>query len=118
MTGQKLLWVGLLLTPAMISAGQVLFKMTGLRLAERTDASPLRVLVDPFLLSALAIYGAGTLLWIYVLRHLPLGQAYPFMALSFVLVPLASVLIFHEVLTLRYWIGTAMIIAGMIVINT
>ncbi len=112
-----LLWACALLTPALISGGQVLFRYTGIRVQEQGGGF-LRLIVEPFFVSALALYAATTFVWVYVLRHLPLSQAYPFMALSFVLVPLASVLIFHEVLTLRYWIGTAMIIAGMIVINT
>jgi drug/metabolite transporter (DMT)-like permease len=116
-----LLWAGLLLTPVMISAGQVLFKMTGGRIDGR-DATGvsgvLRTLVDPYLLFAFAIYGSATVLWVYVLRHMPLSQAYPFMALSFVLVPLASLLFFGETLGLRYWIGAALIVAGMVVINT
>jgi undecaprenyl phosphate-alpha-L-ara4N flippase subunit ArnE len=116
-----LIWAGLLLTPAMISAGQVLFKMTGGRIGARGAegiAGLLRTLTDPYLLAAFAIYGTATVLWVYVLRHLPLSQAYPFMALSFVLVPLASTLIFGEPLGLRYWIGAAMIVAGMVIVST
>ncbi|MDG4650204.1 EamA family transporter [Roseibacterium sp. SDUM158017] len=115
-----LLWVGILLTPVMISAGQVLFKLTGGRIDGRGAtgvAGILRTLADPYLLLAFAIYGSATILWVYVLRHMPLSQAYPFMALSFVLVPLASLVVFGETLGLRYWIGAGLIVAGMVVIN-
>lgn len=112
------IWAGVIVTPALIAAGQVLFKFTGARLAARDGADFLRVLIDPYLLAALGIYGAGTLIWISVLRHLPLGQAYPFMAMSFVMVPLASMYFFGEPLGLRYWLGAAMIIAGMVIINS
>jgi undecaprenyl phosphate-alpha-L-ara4N flippase subunit ArnE len=108
-----LLWVGLGVTPFLITAGQVLFKFAGLRLAARDGAGFLRVLIDPYLLAALALYGLGTIIWIYVLRHLALSQAYPVMATTFLLVPLASVLIFGEVLTWRYWLGAGLIVAGM-----
>jgi len=111
-------WAGLIVTPVMISAGQVLFKMTGMRLAGRPGSSFFGVLLDPYLLTALVIYGAGTLIWISVLRHLTLSQAYPVMAMTFVLVPLASVAFFGEALGLRYWIGAALIITGMIVISS
>lgn len=115
-----LLWLGLLLTPLMISAGQVLFKLTGGRVEARGDGGIgglLRTLLDPYLLLAFAIYGSATLLWVHVLRHMPLSQAYPFMALSFVLVPIASLLFFGETLGPRYWLGAGLIVAGMLVIN-
>lgn len=116
-----LIWTGLLLTPVMISVGQVLFKLAGGRIDGRTATGAMGVLhtlLDPFLLVALAIYGTATILWIYVLRHVPLSQAYPFMALSFVLVPLASWLFFGETLGLRYWIGAGLLLSGMAVMNT
>ncbi|MEM7088389.1 MAG: EamA family transporter [Pseudomonadota bacterium] len=72
-----------------------------------------RTVLDPFLLTALAIYGVATIVWVYALRHIPLSQAYPVMAFSFNLVPLASFAFLGETLGLRYWIG-----AGMIVMNT
>ena len=40
------------------------------------------------------------------------------MALSFVLVPVASVMVFGETLGLRYWIGAGLIVAGMLVIRS
>lgn len=116
-----LIWTGLLLTPVMISAGQVLFKLAGGRIDGREASGItglLYTLFDPFLLSAFAIYGSATILWVYVLRSIPLSQAYPFMALSFVLVPLASYLFFGETLGLRYWIGAGLLLSGMVVMNT
>ena len=108
---------GLLVTPVMISVGQILFKIAGVRAADRGH-DLIRVMIDPYLLAALAIYGAGTLIWIHVLRTLPLSAAYPFMAMSFVLVPLFSTMIFGETITLRYWLGAAMIVGGMAVLST
>ncbi|WP_425080023.1 EamA family transporter [Ruegeria denitrificans] len=116
-----LVWAGLLCTPVMISAGQILFKLAGNRIDGREAsglAGLIQTLFDPFLLTAFAIYGSATVLWVYVLRYLTLSQAYPFMALSFVLVPLASHVFFGETLGLRYWLGAALLISGMMVMNT
>lgn len=110
-------WAGVAVTPLMIAAGQILFKLAGTRLEER-GLSFVRVLIDPYLVTGVAIYGVATIVWVYVLRYLTLSQAYPFMAMSMVLVPLASAMFFAEVLTLRYWLGAALIIFGMLVINT
>lgn len=118
MKAVPLLWASLIVTPILITLGQVLFKFAGLRLGEREGAAFVRVLLDPYLLTALGLYGVGTLIWINVLKHLPLATAYPFMAATFILVPVASVLVFGESLGLRYWIGAVLIVAGMAVINS
>lgn len=109
---------GLVLTPLLISVGQILFKLT----SERTGGADLSgvaaMLMDPFLIAAIAIYGFGTVVWIYVLKAVPLTVAYPFMALTFCAVPLLAWALLGETLTLRYGIGVGLIVAGLLVVNT
>jgi drug/metabolite transporter (DMT)-like permease len=99
-----------------ISIGQLLFKAASSQLHFR------RPLAEPgglaILLLALALYGAATLVWVAVLAKAPLGRIYPLMALSFVLVPLGSLLFFKERLSSSYWAGTALIIGGFLVISS
>lgn len=64
---------------------------------------------------SITIYAAATLVWIHVLRTVPLTKAYPFMALSFVIVPIGSVLIFSEQVRVQYVIGTLLIVAGVVI---
>ena len=82
----------ILLTVGMICAGQILFKLVGLRLQAGIPILDYRVLSIGSV--SLVIYGFATLLWIYVLKTTPLTKAYPYMALCFVLVPVASVVLF------------------------
>lgn len=105
----------LIATPIMIAAGQVMFKRTSERLLARTDAGFLSIAFDPVFIAALALYGTATLLWIYVLKTVPLSYAYSFMALTFVIVPLLSLVFLGESLSWRYAVGSALIIAGLIV---
>lgn len=102
-------------TPIMIAAGQVMFKKTSERLLERGDAGFLSIAFDPVFIAALGLYGAATLLWIYVLKAVPLSYAYSFMALTFAIVPLLSFIFLGENLSWRYGVGSALIIAGLIV---
>jgi len=99
----------------LIACGQVLFKYVAL--LSVTSAHPWS---DPktlaFGVASLAVYGIATLLWIWVLREVPLSQAYPLMALSFVLVPAAGALIFGERVTLTYGIGVSLIVLGVVLI--
>ena len=97
----------------MIAAGQVMFKWAGINISSNKD----------FLFSkgfwiagaAIALYGFATIVWIYLLRNIPLSVAYPFMALSYVLVPLAAWVFFSEQITLTYMAGIALIILGVLV---
>lgn len=117
MTLAPSVWAALLLTPFLIAAGQVLFKMSSERLGDGA-AGFLNLAFDPWFILALVIYAIGTLVWMYVLKSVPLSRAHPIMALTFVLVPLSAAVFFQEPMTLKYWSGVGLILAGMFVINT
>ncbi|MHB0951007.1 MAG: EamA family transporter [Allorhizobium sp.] len=111
------LWIALIGTPLMIATGQVLFKMTSSTAGEFSARGLAGLMLNPILIAALAIYGIGTLIWIYVLKSVPLTIAYSFMGLTFFFVPLLAQIFLGETLTLRYAFGAALIIAGLIAIN-
>ena len=94
-----------------LAAGQILFKTLGLRL---TTFSVLWSDTATFgiFCAAMTLYAIATLAWIAALRTLPLSHAYIFMALGFVIIPLASHFLFGEPLTLRFALGTALIMGG------
>ena len=104
--------IAMLVTVVSISAGQVLFKTA----AGRANAANSMLAPDVLgiLLAAVTLYGGATLVWVYVLRHVPLSAAYVFMSLSFVIVPILSWLLFKENLTARYFMGMALIVAGIL----
>ena len=96
-----------------IACGQILFKLSAASL-HRTGS-----LFDPatllLLLSSFALYGIMTIAWIWVLQKAELGKIYPLMALAFVIVPLGSHLMFGERFQHQYFVGVALIMAGIIV---
>ncbi len=99
-----------------LAAGQLLFKLSARTLAGTDGASGLlRLAYEPYFLLSLAVYGSATVLWVWLLKELPLTVAYPFFALSFVFVPLISLFFLGEQVSLRYWAGIAMIMAGIYV---
>lgn len=73
------------------------------------------LLVNPYFWIALFIYGAATVLWVFTLSRVPLSRAMPFVALTFAIVPIVSVVALGEKLNLAYWIGVAIIAAGVYV---
>ena len=106
---------GLIATPALIALGQILFKLASRSAGEADAAGLLGLARNPYLLTALVIYGFGTILWVYTLKSVPLNAAYPFMALSFCIVPLLGYVWIGETVSLRHAAGMAMIMAGLLV---
>lgn len=58
-------------------------------------------------------WAAEVLLWIVALRFVPLGVAFPLMALSYALTPLASRQWLGERLSKRQLLGISLIVAGV-----
>ena len=68
---------------------------------------------DPWIISALAASAAAAVTWMAAMTKLELSHAYPFMSAVFVLVPLASILLFNEPATMPKIVGLALIVAGI-----
>lgn len=96
----------------MMALGQILFKLgsNGKTLAGITDIFSL--LFSPIILTALAVYGCTTILWLYILSKVKISFAYPIQALAFPIVLISSSLIFHEKIPLNRWVGVAVIVIG------
>ncbi len=75
----------------------------------------LRLLLRPWVVSALLVALLGALCWMAALTRFELSRAYPFMALSFVLVLLGSAAFFSESLTVAKVAGVALICIGLLV---
>ena len=104
----------LMLIPVLLSIGQILFKKTANAIvADSARRFLLSMFANPYLWSALFVYGAATLLWVFVLSRVELGKAMPFMALTFVIAPAASAMLFDERLDLMYWTGVLVIVVGV-----
>lgn len=92
----------------LISIGQVLLKRGMSGLASLINATySLEVWI------ALSLYGMGMLLWLDVLRKTSLHFAYPFIALSFILVPLLNSWLVKAPLQQSTLIGGLLIVAGI-----
>lgn len=97
-----------------IAGGQVLFKLAARGAAASTAGFPWDFL-NIYLFAALAVYGFATLLWVWVLKTLPLNVAYPFVGLAFIIVPVLAWLLLNETLDWRHLAGGVLIMAGVTV---
>jgi undecaprenyl phosphate-alpha-L-ara4N flippase subunit ArnE len=64
----------------------------------------------------LACYILVTVLWLFVLRTIPLSQAFPALGLTFALVPLASHYLLRERIFSSQWLGIVVIVVGAILV--
>lgn len=94
-----------------ISAGQILFKKAAVSMQGAHHWN--QWVCNGWLIAALALYGVTTLAWVWVLKHVPLHLAYPFMGLAYLLVPLFAWMVLGENLGWRTWAGNVLILAGI-----
>ncbi len=105
----------LVLFTVVLAGGQVLFKQAARAVVGLPAGRLIPVLVaTPAMWAAVALYGAATLLWVWILARVPLSQAYPWSALGIVIVPLAAMLAFGEEVRPIFWLGAALVIAGIL----
>lgn len=102
-----------LLNTAFMAAGQILFKTGSGGKEIRGLLDIIALFFSPAVFCGLCIYAAATGLWLYILSKAPISFAYPFQALAYPLVLLASALLFHEHISFQRWLGVAVIICGV-----
>ena len=74
-----------------------------------------QLLVNPWVLSALAALLVAVVTWMAAMTKLELSHAYPFVSLAFVLVVLCSAWLFNEPLTTTKLAGLALICVGIVI---
>ena len=118
MTTAKL--VQILLSVAGISAGQLLLKLAAVNMANpRVPSISIAGFgVNLYLVAGVGVLGVSTLLWVWVLRTVPLSIAYPFMALCFIIVPALGFYVLGEPVTWKTFVGSALIVGGVALIAT
>ncbi len=104
----------LVLLPLLLSGGQFCFKKASMSVVFHSFTRFLiSVVTNQYFWIALFIYGMATLLWLFILSRVPLSKAIPFIALTYVIVPVMAAVFFDEKLHLMYWMGVLIIIAGV-----
>ena len=105
-----------ILCVVLIAAGQMLFKVAAAQW--RIDGwswNTARSFLSPAMVLALIVYGMTTVLWVFILRTVPLSVAFPVYALVFVLVPVAAHVLLNEPWSWNALIGGAVIMLGVII---
>ena len=99
----------------LLAGGQLLFKRAALEIVGLPLSRLLPALaINPAMIAAMLLYAGSTILWVWILSRVPLSQAYPWVALGAIIVPLAATLLFGEVVTPVFWLGAILVGAGIL----
>ncbi|PWK45836.1 4-amino-4-deoxy-L-arabinose-phosphoundecaprenol flippase subunit ArnF [Pseudomonas sp. B21-040] len=106
----------------LVSAAQLgmRWSMTRLPSPENVLSSSIDLVAVAVVLSAIVAYALSMLCWLAALRDVPLGRAYSLLSISYALVYLlaASLPVFNESFSLSKTVGVALVMLGVIVINS
>jgi drug/metabolite transporter (DMT)-like permease len=102
------------------SAGQIMLKH-GMQLAvTRARASggslAIAAATTPWVLLGLAVFAVSAVAWLGALSRVPLNVAYPFNAMGYLVILAASVLVLHERASLLTWVGSLLVVSGLLIV--
>ena len=99
------------ITVVLNSAAQLLLRQAAMTGAAPT--SPMSLVRNVWFMAGLVAYAVSVLTWLLVLRRVPLTVAAPFVAVVYVIVPLASRVLFSDQIYPRMWVGMAFVVFGV-----
>ena len=100
----------------LLAVGQLLFKAAANHWhVDGWSWTTVRSFLSPMMMGALTIYAVATVLWVFVLRSVPLVLAYSLFSLAFVITPVLAHFALGEPLGARTLVGGAIIVVGVIV---
>jgi multidrug transporter EmrE-like cation transporter len=96
-------------------SGQLLLKQ-GMNHIGRVEGTSFlkQVLLSPWVMGGLVIYGLGVIFWLMALSRFELSYVYPFASLSYIGIILGSYFLFKEKISLMRLVGIAVIVFGVI----
>lgn len=111
-------WIGIILSVLSGAFAQTMMKLGTRQLGQFTDGRALqylsRLFLSPLILLAIAAYGIGVIIYMFVLSRTDLSFIYPVMtALGLVCATLISAALFREHISLTRLAGIAVVILGV-----
>jgi drug/metabolite transporter (DMT)-like permease len=123
--GSRKMLIGLILTSVVLAGFAQITLKTGVNHVTdaagggelHMNADSLRSLLSsPIVWGGLVLFGLSAIVWLFALSRASLSFAYPFAALSYVLIVVFSVLVLHETVPALRWLGVAFIVTGIILV--
>lgn len=109
----------ILISVTLSAVSQVILRygMTRQAISEAMAAGGVSIAVEiarsPFVILGLGLYGAGAVVWLFVLSRIAVSFAYPFVALGIVLTTMFGAIVLSERISLVSGLGVLTIVAGI-----
>jgi drug/metabolite transporter (DMT)-like permease len=113
--------IGLLLfAVATAATGQLLLKhgmqVATSRAAQSGGSLVIRAATTPWVLLGLVVFAVSAVAWLAALSKVPLSVAYPFNALGYLVILIASIVVLHERATVLTWVGSVLVVSGLLIV--
>lgn len=105
----------ILLNTMILVSGQFLWKF-GMVNKENSFSSVgeiIKLMLSPYIVTGLTMYGFATVLWLFILTRVPLSVAYPLQSLAYVFAVFGAFYIFNEPLSVMKIVGVLLIMIGV-----
>lgn len=101
------------------SVGQFLLKLgsANVKLDRGLVAAALSFILNLNIIISLICFFSSMLIWVFVLKRMELSIAYPMVSLGYIITMTLAFLFLNEPLRLTKFLGTLLIMSGVIVIN-
>jgi len=117
-------YIGIIITLVAVTYGQLAIKHAMYDIGPMSSPSIgeafkfySRALINPWVITGLGAAILAALSWMATLSKFELSAVYPILSLNFVLVPVASMLLFQEAVNAYKMIGIAMICLGVFIFS-
>jgi uncharacterized membrane protein len=115
-------WVAFAASTLLVVFSHLLMKAGLIALAGHAPSASLQgrilaYLFQPWLVEGLALYALASLFWMLAVAQKDVSFLYPLTSVNYVLVVTGSLIIFHEVISPRRWMGVAFIVLGVVLLN-
>lgn len=112
-------WVQIVIGAVLVTASELLLRIGAQSSASATGAAHwlgIAALASGWTWLGIISYVLSFLSWIHVLRFIPLSIAFPVINIVHVLIPIGSWLFLHEAISLRRWMGIALVFCGILLL--
>jgi drug/metabolite transporter (DMT)-like permease len=113
--------IGLLLfAVATAATGQLMLKhgmqAATSRAAQSGGSLVVRAATSPWVLLGLVVFAVSAVAWLGALSKVPLSVAYPFNALGYLVILIASIVVLHEKANVLTWVGSVLVVSGLLIV--
>lgn len=113
----------ILLSVGLAAVAQLTLK-SGMNQVTTVNGGPVTVSADSFktiatnltVWAGLVLFALSAVVWLFVLSRTSLSFAYPFAALTYLLIVLVDRFVLHEAVPPLRWLGVAMIMIGIVLV--